>query len=154
MADFNESGFQFWVKELHFTIEGLGKLQKFDNWQPVLEEWLNVAQKQSLEKLTKHAQSNIQEYAKHPTGRLASKFGTDIVGNAFPIIEGHVINAAPYALRREYGFSGEDSLGRRYNDLGLYYLSEAFHEDYDWIRTKYKWAVSKALKALKSTEDQ
>ena len=136
-----------------FIIEGLEKLQEFDNWQPVLEQWINVAQQQSLEKIIEDAQSNIQEYAKHPTGRLASKFGTDIVSDAFPIIEGHVINIAPYALRREYGFSGEDSLGRHYNDAGLHYLTDAFNENRDWIQDKYEWAVGKALEALINTGD-
>jgi len=136
----------------HFYIEGLEKLQKFDEWQFVLEYWLDVAQQQCLEKLAKDAQSNIKEYAKNPTGELEGDFETEIISYTMPVIEGHVVNTSPYAMRREYGFSGmTDSLGRYYEeDPGYLYLTEAFHGDYDWIRAKYKWAVNKALKALKA----
>ncbi len=142
----------FGKSNLEFYIEGLEKLQKFDNWQPVLEYWLGVAQQQSLDKLTKDAKANIKEYAKHYTGNLAGGFETEVTSYFLPIMSGHVTNAVPYAMRREYGFSGmTDSLGRTYNDdPGYLYLTEAFHEDFDYIRRKYKWAVNKALAALKT----
>lgn len=119
----------------------------------MFEQWINVAQQQSLQKITEEAQANIQSYAKHPTGRLASKFSTNIVSDAFPIIEGHIINIAPYALRREYGFSGEDGLGRHYNDAGLHYATDAFNDNYEWIREKYEWALDKALGTLTGSGD-
>jgi len=142
----------FGMTHLEFHIDGLEKLQKFDNWQPVLEYWLGVAQQQSLDKLVKDATANLKEYAKNYTGQLASGFETEITSYFLPIISGHVQNAMPYAMRREHGFSGmTDSLGRYYpEDPGYLYLTEAFHEDFDWIRAKYKWAINKALAALKT----
>lgn len=150
MADFN-----FDVKNLEFYIDGLEKLQKFDNWQTVLEYWLGVAQQQSSDKLIKDAISNLKRDAKNYTGKLAGGFETEVTSYFLPIMESHVTNAIPYALRREYGFSGmTDSLGRTYeNDPGYLYLTEAFHDDFDWVRAKYKWAVNKTLKALQSLAD-
>lgn len=49
-------------------------------------------------------------------------------------------SAAPYAARIHYGFTGEDSLGRTYNQQGLFWVDVAANKWQDYIDA----AVAKA----------
>lgn len=136
--------------QFHATIEGLEKLQKLQNWQPVLEEWLTIAERLSLRDLKEEAKS--ETLFMHPTGKLESRFLEPLYSTSLPTISGAVTNDSPYAFRREYGFSGQsDAIGRFYkSDPGTFFMARSLIHEYDDVRARFNWAVKKALKELTS----
>lgn len=142
------------LSSLTVQIKGLEKIQKFDNWQPVLNYWVDAAEQLSLNHLKSSVQSNMRTRFKNPTGALEDNTDINVFSHELPVISGEVANDFPYAFRREYGFSGmTDSLGRFYpEDPGVFYMGSALVSDYDWIRKKFQWAINKALKELASND--
>jgi hypothetical protein len=146
------------MSDLNFVIaslKGFDKIQKFDNWQPVLNYWLDAVLQLSLNRLKSSAQSNMRIRFKNPTGALEDNTDINIFSHELPVVSGEVANDFPYSFRREYGFSGmTDSRGRFYQeDPGVFYMGSALVSEYDWIREKFQWAINKALKELASSDD-
>ena len=137
---------------LQIEIQGLEKIQKFNNWTPVLEEWLGYAFTQSQGHLMGTMQEIMDQRFKNPTGALAHHFPLPfpMYSSHLPVMSGGVVNDSPYALRRNYGFSGmTDSLGRHFtSDPGIFYAEDALLEDESWIQKTFQSAVTNALGEL------
>jgi hypothetical protein len=133
------------------SIQGLEKAPMFEelNWKNEVEIWMVVATELSLEHLKQTAIANMRSGFQTFTGALAGEFIRPIDSYHFPVT-GRLINPSPYAWRREAGFSGmTDSLGRHYtNDPGIRYMGSAFDSEQQWIKNKYKWALTKAVEEL------
>lgn len=140
------------MPNLSVTVKGIEKLQKFPNWQRVLNDWLVIALRLSLGNMKSVAKRNAYERFQNPSGELEKHFLEPIYSYSYPNFAGAVTNDAPHAYRREYGFSGKtDSLGRYYpNDPGVLYMTDTLESETEWTRAKFQWAVNKALAELSS----
>lgn len=76
---------------------------------------------------------------------LQSTTGTDIGGEEKNAIL--VGTNVEYAARQEYGFSGEDSLGRSYNQPARPFLRPALDENVDDVRREFEEALSDLIQA-------
>jgi hypothetical protein len=83
------------------------------------------------------------------TAPYARPFPT-IYSEHLPVMSAALIFDSPYALRRNYGFSGmTDSLGRTFtSDPGIFYAEDALIEDRDWIKKNFQKNVNAALREL------
>lgn len=138
--------------ELKVTLDSasLGRIKTFENYEPTLEEWLVIAERQSLQDLKSVSNRNAYDRFKHSSGKLESRFRQPLYSTHLPVISGAVTNDAPYSQRRNYGFSGRtDALGRYYpNDPGAYYMTDAASSELDWIKNKFAQALNKAASEL------
>lgn len=141
---------------IQVEIQGLANIQAFAQWQPVLEDWLVPALGMSQNRLLSAAQAEMEAGFQNPSGPLGGKLGGSfprpmpIYSAHLPVISGALEFDAPYAWRRDRGFSGmTDSLGRTFtNDPGIFYMENALEKNAVWIGKTFNWAVNQALKEL------
>lgn len=91
--------------------------------------------------LTPAAQGNM--HWKAPTGALEASISED--SQVIDAWHAEIGSSLPYAARRNWGFSGTDSLGRQYNDQGAYFLDNALTDHTMDIEDRIHYAVQASL---------
>jgi hypothetical protein len=138
---------------LQIAIKGLEDIQAFQNFESILEEYLMYSMGMSANRLLGTIQTITDQRFAHPTGALSHQFARPfptIYSEHLPVMSAALIFDSPYALRRNYGFSGmTDSLGRTFtSDPGIFYAEDALIEDRDWIKKNFQKNVNAALREL------
>ena len=82
-------------------------------------------------------QNTVRERTPVDTGHLRNGWTVRVLGEA----EREVFNPVVYALRRNYGFAGTDSLGRTYNEPGAFFAEHAA----DDVRPRFIERLRQAL---------
>lgn len=98
-------------------------IARFEDWELRLFPLMMEAERQNVADIKRLAQNEMWAGFQNPTGALENNFGTYVYGP----YEAEVENDMPYAVRRNYGFSGKtDALGRYYaNDPGILWAENA-----------------------------
>lgn len=117
-------------------------LANLDAWARATQERMNAVVRGSAQEVARRAQTPRAKGGRMPvdTGNLRNSFQSSLNGStALTGPESYVMIAATmeagdvaqfgwgaaYARRIEFGFTGQDSLGRTYNQQGAHFLSGA-----------------------------
>ena len=113
-----------------------------------VEQWVKKAKEraeQAYRAIAEDALARAKELTPVDTGYLRANFVTVLEGEAIPKDEPTpetmaginrakvgdtilIVNPVPYARRIEYGFVGEDSLGRKYDQKGRHMVAQTVAE--------------------------
>jgi hypothetical protein len=103
--------------ELTLDDASLATLHSFENYEAVLEPALSKAMDAGISMIQAGATDFMWSHFRNPTGGMENAWDTEMQSPYLAILS----NTAPYAQRRNYGFSNmRDSLGRYYaHDPGI-----------------------------------
>jgi hypothetical protein len=129
--------------DLTFDSASLRRIQNLGLFSVLLEPPMEMAVKESIDKLASDAAVYMWQNFKNPTGPLEGSLETAMLDR----MAGWIFTVSPYAWRREEGFSGmTDSLGRFFSiDEGIHYMAETLNKDKFWIRDRLGLAVHDTL---------
>lgn len=101
----------------------LGVMSQFSQFTPTLEKYLATATEQAGGKIAEYGIDNM--HWKEPTGALEGSIAV-VLQDAY---NAQIGSDLPYALRREFGFSGTDAIGRVIkNDPGAFFMTLAIED--------------------------
>ena len=82
---------------------------------------------------------------KEPTGALEESVLDDSSSTTW---SAEIGSSLPYTRRRDLGFSGADSLGRVYDDLGAYFLDDTLDAQMEYVEEHIKEAIERTFFGL------
>lgn len=95
-------------------------------------------------------QNDAKQRAPYRTGTLRRSIHTEITSRRRDSVEAQVGTNVEYARRIEYGFSGEDKAGRRYNQPPNPYLRPALDENQDKVQKEIADVFRQALRRFRA----
>jgi len=131
---------------LKMKITGVKELQK--NLEKLGDEFTR-----KLEAATRAGalvvQNDAKQRAPYRTGTLRRSIHTEITSRKYNQVEALVGTDVEYAQRIEMGFSGVDSLGRRFNQPPNPYLRPALDENQDAVQKEIANVFRELLRGFK-----
>jgi|SRR5579883_1470448 hypothetical protein len=123
---------------------------KLARWAAVREPFLVDATSKSLDVVQNTAVNYMYAKFKNPQGPLEEDYWTQTITPQTDGVEGKLENSAPYAWRREKGFSNQtDALGRYFSDdPGIGYMKFALRKSKPSIRPLFSDALAASVAAL------
>lgn len=112
---------------------------------------ISAAGQQGMRDATQYGESVVKSYASgRPgpiprTGDHRRTIRGEIVSVDPSLIIGQIGSNLPYSARLEYGFVGQDILGRNYNQAPYPYMAPAFPIIEQYAETTITAAISRAL---------